>query len=726
VLSLLVLAALAAAQPVQPPVRVGLALSGGAALGFAHIGVLKVLEREGIPVVGVSGNSMGSLVGGMYAAGYTAAEIESLAVNADWGLLFSSEVPFGARYLPERRQGQRYVVQLRHRNLVPYLPGGLVPLQNVEFQLMELLADIEYDTRFDFDSLPIPYRAVAVDLVTGRRQVLRRGRLEQAIRASIAIPGVFAPERIGEQELVDGGVQQYLPVEPLLDFQPDVIIAVLTMKTNPETGISLVDIASRTMDVIGTEDLERQTELADVVIRPNVDPFMHSDFARARGLVAAGEAAAKLALPRIRAALGGRRPVSGQSFVVYQERPVVRSVRFEGLVVTRPVTVWRELSTGPGARLSFAVLVRDLERLFRTGLFDDVNYRLEPAPGDSTDLVIELAERAYGFYSLGARYDNSDDVALGLEVGQGNLAGTGASVRAALQLGNPTEVRLGLTGTRFFSFPLGYRLDGFAGEIDRAYVTSDTLRGYYATAYQGGVAEAGYILGRNAFFNVGATAYRAAYAFPPGVSPDSLLAEWIAGPRLHVEANSYADVEFPTAGAALQFDAAYSSPLWRSTREWLRLELAAERALPLSRRLLLRPGLDVGFSLGELAWAEQFRSGGADFVGFAANEFTSPHRAVARLGLDVRLLDLLGRDDYPVFLQAIGNVGTFTRPDRLVVEPGRLALLHWGAGLGLRTNTPLGPLQATCGFGDFLKPGSGRGLRPVFALSVGREFRYTR
>jgi len=173
------------------PVRIGLALSGGAALGLAHIGVLKVLEEEGIGFIGIAGNSMGSLVGGVYAAGYSAARIESIALHADWDRLFSSQPSFGAQYLPERQQAQRYVVQLRQRNFVPYLPSGLVPLQNVEFLLNRLLADIEFHTGYDFDSLPIPYRVVAVDWKAGKRVILRQGRLEQAIRASIAIPGVF-------------------------------------------------------------------------------------------------------------------------------------------------------------------------------------------------------------------------------------------------------------------------------------------------------------------------------------------------------------------------------------------------------------------------------------------------------------------------------------------------------------------------------------------------------
>ena len=709
------------------PVRVGLALSGGAALGFAHIGVLKVLEREGIPVAAICGNSMGSMIGGLYAAGYRAAKIESLVLAADWGTLFSSGVPFGARYLPERQQAQRYIIQLRHHNFVPSVPGGLVPLQNVEFLLMGLLSNIECDSRYDFDSLPIPYRAVAVDLVTGRRVVFRDGRLEQAIRGSIAIPGVFAPEKMSGQELVDGGVQQYLPVAPLADCRPDFIIAVLTMKRNPETGISLIDIASRTMDVIGTEDLMRQESLADIVIEPNVDPFMHSDFAKARGLIAAGEAAAESALPEIRARLAGRVPVRDVRLLERRERPIVRAVYYEGLKVTRRRTARREVTTRAGERLDFDRLIADLTRLFRTRLFDDVNYRLEPVGGDSVNVIIELRERAYGFYSLGIRYDNVDNVAVGLEAGQGNILGTGAGVRAALDLGNPTEGRFGLTGTHLFWLPFGYRFDGYVGSIDHSYSDRDTLRSYYSTSYMGGVLEAGYILGRNAYFNFGLTAYRAGYGFPAGQSPVGLSREFVVGPRFHLETNSYHDVDFPTVGSSLRLDAFYTTPLLNSTRHSLRLAMAADRAFELSPRLLLRPGIDIGFSLGTLPWSERFHTGGAEFVGFATDEFTTSYRTVARLGTDFRVTDLFGQPAYPLYLQAMANVGTFERQDQLIIaSQDWLSVLRWGAGLGVRTNTPVGPLQMILGVGDVGKPQPHASARFNFYLSVGREFRYTR
>jgi predicted acylesterase/phospholipase RssA len=670
---------------------------------------------------------MGSMVGGVYAAGYSAVQIESLALNADWNLLFSSSVPFGAQYLPERQQAQRYAIQLRHRNLLPYLPGGLVPLQNVEFLLMRLLADIEYNTGYDFDSLPIPYRAVAVDLKSGELHVMGRGRLEQAIRASSAIPGVFAPEKLGDMELVDGGVQQYLPVDPLdsMGLDLDLKIAVLTMKHNPETGVSLIDIASRSMDLVSPDDLRRQKGLADVSIEPNVDPFTHSDFARAAGLIAAGESAAEAALPRIRELIGSRTPARYRRPVVTRRLSIVRSIRFEGLNVTREGTVRKEVQTRPGKYLQLGRLIDDLTRLFHTGLFDGVNYRLEPVPGDSIDVVIEVEERAYGFYSLGIRYDNTDEVALGFEVGQGNLGGSGAGVRAAIDIGNPEEVRFGFTGTRLFRLPFGYRLDGFLGSVDRAHYDSSQWQGDYTVSYRGAVAEAGYILGRDAFFDFGLRAYRAGYLVPPRLMRDSVHPEWIVGPSFRLEANTFRDVDFPTAGTASRLEVLSSATVLKGTHQFLRIGYSAQRALPVWSGLLLRPALDVGMSFGELAWAEQFRTGGAGFVGFEPDEFTSAQRLVAKFGADFRLFRLFGQENYPVYLQVMGNVGTFEPWDKLLTLSGLPSLLHWGAGAGARVNTPIGPVQLVLGAGDLGKL-TERSRTLAFHLSVGREFRYTR
>lgn len=708
------------------PVRIGLALSGGAALGFAHIGVLKVLERESIPVVAISGNSMGSLVGGAYAAGYRAVEIESIAVNADWRVLFSSGVPFGAQYLPQRQQSRRYFLELRHRNLVPSLPSGLVPLQNVEFLLNDLFSDIEYNTGYDFDSLVIPYRAVAVDLISGERQVLRRGRLAQAIRASIAIPGVFSPEEMGRMSLVDGGVQQYLPVNPLLEFQPDIIIAVLTMKRNREGGVELIDIISRSMDLVALDDMKLQRHLASLVIEPNVDPFSHSDFAKARELIAAGESAATAALPRIRELIGSRRPVGRRRGLEQRPLSMVRQVRFEGAQVTSPALLRREMRTRAGRYLRFAELNRDLRRIFNTGLFDGVNYRLEFGRQESVDVVVELKERAFGFYSIGVRYDNFDDVVLGVEVGQGNIGGSGAAVRVAGVVGNPDEFRAGLSGTRVFWLPLGYRIDGFWGCRDYRLHADGRWLGAYSCGRRGAIAEAGYILGMDAFFNLGLLAYQGLNHFAAGSLFDTLPErELVIGPRLAVEFSNQTETDQPAAGQTFSLEGLYSSRMLAASCEFLRIDLQAERGVPLLDRLLARLRFRAGTVLGRPAWQELFRTGGYDIVGFASEEFTSSDRLILGLGFDIRLFNLAQPAAQPVWLQILTSIGTFERPDRLLALASPVDGLHWGAGLGLVTGTPIGPVRLAVGYGDFGRIGVHPGGFRVL-LVAGREFRYLR
>lgn len=702
------------------PVRIGLALSGGAALGLAHIGVLKVLEREGLDFVGIAGNSMGALVGGVYAAGYKAAVIESIALNADWNRLFSSGPNFGAQYLQEKQQAERYVLQLRHKNFLPYLPSGLVPLQNVEMLLNRVLAEIEFNSGYDFDSLVIPYRAVAVDINKGELLVLKRGRLEQAIRASIAIPGVFAPERIGERELVDGGVMEYLPVEALKDFKPDFIIAVLTMRRQEPGARGLIDIASRSLDLMGLSGVERAKGRADVVIEPDVSRFLHSDFVKARELIAAGESAAIKALPLIREKLKGKVPVKQRKKIERRGLPFVREVRFEGLKRTRRSLILPYVRTREKVRLSFAILFDDIERLFNTGLFEDVNFRLEFAEGESVDVVLEVSERPFGFYAIGVRYDNYDNVVVGLEAGEENILGSGATVRAAGNIGNPYEFRLGLTGTRIFRLPFGYRLDGYATAQTRSFWIDGRFSSNYFVNFFGGVGEVGYILGRNGFFNFGLKAERVGYQ---GGAVDTLEDGWLGSALFNLEFNNQNRLDLPSKGFAYRLSGVYSTPRVLSRQEFLKVEFLAEQIIPFFDRFSWRWWLNGGLSFGALPLSEYFLSGGERFLGFAQEEFCTKERLVLGSALRFKVLNLLNSDDYPVYLELITNGATFKRPDLLIKSDDIVNDLHWGAGFGFVTNTPLGPLRFIVSAGDFLKkathPG---GLR--FYFSLGREFRY--
>lgn len=206
--------------------RVGLVLGGGGARGGAHIGVLKELERMRIPVDAIAGTSMGAIVGGLYATGMSAAELESLIGSLDWAGALTDK-PDRADLSFRRKQDDAQVpvdfeLGLRGASLV--LPKGVVQGQKLDLLLRELTLGVSHV--HDFDELPIPFRAIASDIEKGEIYVMERGDLARAIRASMSVPAVFTPVRIDGRLLVDGGLVGNLPVDVMQAMGVDIVIAV--------------------------------------------------------------------------------------------------------------------------------------------------------------------------------------------------------------------------------------------------------------------------------------------------------------------------------------------------------------------------------------------------------------------------------------------------------------------------------------------------------------------
>src|SRR5437868_12108829 len=202
--------------------KIGIALSGGAARGLAHIGVLKVLERAGIPVDVITGTSMGSVVGGLYAVGYSAAQLDTIVRAQDWFRLLSD--PVDRRDLPIGRKvaADRLLLALPIYQGGVHLPRGVVPGQRI-WELLTRLTWSAHGVR-DFRALPIPFAAVATDLETSRAVVLDHGFLPDAIRASMALPSVFSPVDLGATAVIDGGVVRNLPAQDARALGADVLI----------------------------------------------------------------------------------------------------------------------------------------------------------------------------------------------------------------------------------------------------------------------------------------------------------------------------------------------------------------------------------------------------------------------------------------------------------------------------------------------------------------------
>lgn len=287
-------------------------LSGGGAKGMAHIGVLKVLERAGIPVDIVTGTSMGSIVGGLYAMGYDSEQLDSMVRRQDWSFLLSDKAEAHSPLLYNRRWQNTYMLS-RQVTLKDYKissgVAGFIEGRNLNLLFNSLAG--EYADSISFDSLPRPFACVATDIITNSEYVFHSGRITEAMRSSMAIPGVFSPVRKGDMVLVDGGLRNNFPVDVALDMGADVVIGV-TVQGTPKTADDIkgtTDVLSQIVDVNCKNKYNDNLERTDVAIRVDTRGYSSASFSAEAidTLIHRGEQAALLKwdeIIKLREALG--------------------------------------------------------------------------------------------------------------------------------------------------------------------------------------------------------------------------------------------------------------------------------------------------------------------------------------------------------------------------------------------------------------------------------------
>ena len=411
-LALLLLLNTSAQEDARP--KVGLVLSGGGAKGICHIGVLKVLEEEGIRPDLITGTSMGSLVGGLYACGYSADDIERIVLGIRWDELMTNKVGLDKIAIEEKRYYGRWLAELPWDH-GPKLPSGLIRGQKI----MELirLHTLPFHGTEDFRELPIPFACIATDVGAGEALVQDRGFLPDAMRSSMSIPTFFAPMFTDSLLLVDGGEIRNFPVSDARAMGADLVIGVDVGDglLPPDQLDSPVDILTQSAMFTSLKDTERQRDLCDVLILPDYAPYSTGSFLEEAvpWLVHKGYQAADSLRPQLRelarkAGMGpGPLRVDGPLVpdTLQVDRVEVRADRGRELASSR-----FKLDHG-------AIAVADLEErvdlLYGTRHFDLVQYRLEQQEGDSV-LVIEAEPAAPGRLGVSLNYDTYHEVSLGV------------------------------------------------------------------------------------------------------------------------------------------------------------------------------------------------------------------------------------------------------------------------------------------------------------------------
>jgi NTE family protein len=433
--------------------KIGLALGGGGARGAAHVGVLRKLEELRIPVDYIAGTSMGAIVGGFYATGMNADEVERVLVNADWADLFSDATD--RRDRPLRRKSDDdlglYGPRLGIGENSSLLPAGAIAGQKVSL-LLENVISRRVQAR-DFNELPIPFHAVAGDLITGDMVELDGGDLPWSLRASMSVPGAFDPVKYGETLLIDGGVVRNLPVDVVREMGAEVIIAVNVefplLKAAEIDG--LVDIINQlsTLMVAGNTDQQIESlDGLDVLITPALGTeFGSAEFERIAEAIPAGYLAATV----MEQALTGL-AVSNSHYLEWRKRiencvsgpPTVHFVQLDNRSRFSDEVIRNLVTTAPGTTLDAARLARDMAKIHALGFIRSALYRVEELDGQK-GIVIEVQpdQRGADFIETGMELTgNSRGSSIDLKAGylKTDIDHRGSEFRGVVQLGNDQGV----------------------------------------------------------------------------------------------------------------------------------------------------------------------------------------------------------------------------------------------------------------------------------------------
>jgi NTE family protein len=389
--------------------RVAVVLSGGSAKGFAHIGVLRVLEHAGIPIDLITGTSMGALIGGLYAVGYTPAGLERIVTTLDFKPIFQDA--FDPRFLGLERRvvASRTLVSLPLHRGRPELPGGLIEGQRIS----DLLARLTWpaQTVRDFRQLRTPFTAVATDVENGQAVALDSGSLAAAMRASMSLPSVFQPVKIDGRLLVDGGVVRNLPAKEARERGATVVICSDVSGGLAEaTDVrSVIDVISQLVAFQMTASTAEQRRLCDIHIQPDTKGLSSDSYDRGAEWIKRGENATRAALPKLleivaskNESLHGAR--SGYDKMV-GDTVRVRRVEVRGLPGRGEHLARRMLHLRDGALVTPDTMEQAVQRVYATGLYGAVTYNLERVDS-GTIAVISPVPREDDYVGFGFRFDD--------------------------------------------------------------------------------------------------------------------------------------------------------------------------------------------------------------------------------------------------------------------------------------------------------------------------------
>jgi NTE family protein len=686
--------------------RIGLVLAGGGAKGGAHVGVLKVLEEMRVPIDCIAGTSMGALVGAGYASGIPANALQEFLVEIDWKSVVGGLGQRDLQPIEQKRAGVTYSnnfeLGLKDKRVV--VPSGIVNTSGIEDLLRTYVARARMQS--SFDRLPIPFRAVATDMITGEMVVLDKGDLATAMRASMAIPGAFAPVVTDEYILADGGMVRNIPVDVARELCADVVIVVNLVEPSAqrEKLQSATQLLSRSTDVMlqANETLQLRTLTErDVRIDVEMGDIGTADFERVPDTIPLGEAAARAAADRLAPLalpepeyLAWRQKVTASQAIEAR----LAEVRYEGLERVNPAYLEQQAQVRAGDTVDTAKISAEAQRMSALQEFESVEYRLVGDPAHPTLVWLPREKQVgpdYLKFDLGMYASEGGDIAFALYAKHQRawLNSLGAEWRNEVQLGSENLLATSLyqpldAAHRYFVEPRVM----WSRNWEYVFLDGERLARYRLSDFGGGL-DTGINLSTRAQVRIGYLYTRRDVDVNTGSPLMPEVERNDAGLSASFTFDSRDTPFNATRGGAAALEYFRSDESLGADSDWERIELGLGLALPV-RNDVIWMTLAGGSNLdSDLPADRTFRIGGpGSFPGFELGELRSDEYWTASGSYLWKIKDIMSIRGQALYAGLRLQVGqTYERLDQIEEDT------MYGGSVYVTGRTMVGPLTLGVG-----------------------------
>jgi len=607
--------------------KVGLVLSGGGVKGITHIALLRAMEEVNMPIDYIGGTSMGAIVGGLYAIGYSADELEEIVQTADWDRLLSDDV--SRRYIPieEKQWDSIYMISLPIIDRKISLPNGLIAGQEISKLITRLTLSVHGVT--DFNEFPIPFVAVATDLEDGKPIVMRSGYLPDVLRSSMAIPSVFAPHEIYGKRTIDGGIARNFPVTDVLEMGAEYVIGINVSDTNQESDTlsNIISILDRTVSYRIVETTLDQAQLVDHLIEPEIGDFSMVSFDAIPEIIRISKETVELYKPRLKVIADSLNQLRNGTFTrssyEVMDSIFVTEVIIHDQTMTQERVIFSELGVEPFTSVTPKMIERG---------------RLEPVDNGHV-LHVSVIEKLDDQFKVGLRYDNRDKSSLIFNATFRNKYKPSSTIRLNVRLGEETSYDGQFFYYVGFKPKLGVNLRAnFSTYRDDFYGLNGTLSASAETESLYGELWIGPVVSSTLIMGVGLK--EEIFRLRRYIGDFGDFRDWRNNHSLKafIWIDTKNDGVFPTNGQMLQADFTRTMPWFGDPADFRQYNIRWENYIPISANVTGHLHFQSFMVSGDVPLHLMSFLGGIDnFPGYYENELQGEWLKSAQIGTQIQI-----------------------------------------------------------------------------------------